>query len=108
MFRMDKIMKKLFYILSAAAVMATACVRESVPEQEQESVLTTSVAPKEGDMMLVTFALSIPEAELVAAQTRLQNFDDWEAPEQSRRTKCMLPSSAAAAATAEAVTSRTL
>ena len=84
MFRMDKIMKKLFYILTAAAVMATACVRESVPEQEQESVLTTSVAPKEGDMMLVTFALSIPEAELVAAQTRLQNFDDWEAPEQPK------------------------
>jgi hypothetical protein len=81
---MDKIMKKLFYILTAAAVMATACVRESVPEQEQESVLTTSVAPKEGDMMLVTFALSIPEAELVAAQTRLQNFDDWEAPEQPK------------------------
>ena len=84
MFRMDKIMKKLFYILTAAAVMATACVRESVPEQEQESVLTTSVAPKEGDMMLVTFALSVPEAELVAAQTRLQNFDDWEAPEQPK------------------------
>ena len=76
MFRMDKIMKKLFYILTAAAVMATACVRESVPEQEQESVLTTTVAPKEGDMMLVTFALSIPEAELVATQTRSQTFDD--------------------------------
>jgi hypothetical protein len=35
-------------------------------------------------MMLVTFALSVPEAELVAAQTRLQNFDDWEAPEQPK------------------------
>ncbi len=80
MFRMDKIMKKLFYILTAAAVMATACVRESVPEQEQESVLTTSVAPKEGDMMLVTFALSIPDAELLATQTRSQTFDNT--PEQ--------------------------
>ncbi len=80
MFRMDKIMKKIFYILSAAVVMATACVRESVPEQEQEPILTTTVAPQEGDMMLVTFALSIPEAELVATQTRSQTFDDT--PEQ--------------------------
>ncbi|MBR4822284.1 MAG: hypothetical protein IKZ71_03955 [Bacteroidales bacterium] len=59
-------MKKIFYILSAAVVMATACVQESVPVQEQESFITTTVAPKEGDMMLVTFALSMPEAELVA------------------------------------------
>ena len=80
MFRMDKIMKKLFYILSAAVVMATACVRESVPEQEQEPILTTTVAPQEGDMMLVTFALSIPDAELLATQTRAQTFDDT--PEQ--------------------------
>ena len=80
MFRMDKIMKKLFYILTAAAVMATACVRESVPEQEQEPILTTTVAPQEGDMMLVTFALSMPEAELVATQTRSQTFDNT--PEQ--------------------------
>ena len=77
---MDKIMKKLFYILSAAVVMATACVRESVPEQEQEPILTTTVAPQEGDMMLVTFALSIPDAELLATQTRAQTFDDT--PEQ--------------------------
>jgi hypothetical protein len=80
MFRMDKIMKKLFYILSAAVVMATACVRESVPEQEQEPILTTTVAPQEGDMMLVTFALSIPDAELLATQTRAQTFDNT--PEQ--------------------------
>ena len=80
MFRMDKIMKKIFYILSAAVVMATACVQESVPVQEQEPYLTTSVAPKEGDMMLVTFALSMPEAELVATQTRAQTFD--QVPEQ--------------------------
>lgn len=80
MFRMEKIMKKLFYILSAAVVMATACVRESVPEQEQEPILTTTVAPQEGDMMLVTFALSMPDAELVATQTRSQTFDNT--PEQ--------------------------
>ena len=80
MFRMEKIMKKLFYILSAAVVMATACVRESVPEQEQEPILTTTVAPQEGDMMLVTFALSIPDAELLATQTRAQTFDNT--PEQ--------------------------
>ena len=60
--------------------MATACVRESVPEQEQEPILTTTVAPQEGDMMLVTFALSIPDAELLATQTRAQTFDDT--PEQ--------------------------
>ena len=68
MFRMEKIMKKLFYILSAAV------------EQEQEPILTTTVAPQEGDMMLVTFALSMPEAELVATQTRSQTFDNT--PEQ--------------------------
>jgi hypothetical protein len=71
---MDKIMKKIFYILSAAVVMATACVRESIPEQE--SVLTTTVAPAEGDMMRVTFSLSVPETVLYATQTRSQNFSD--------------------------------
>ena len=74
MFRMDKIMKKIFYILSAAAVMATACIRESVPEQQ--SVLTTTVAPKEGDLMLVTFTLSIPETVLYATETRNTSFSD--------------------------------
>lgn len=73
-------MKKLFYILTAAVVMATACVQESIPVQEQESFITTTVAPKEGDMMLVTFALSMPDAELVATQTRSQTFDNT--PEQ--------------------------
>lgn len=80
MFRMDKIMKKIFYIFSAAVIMATACVRESVPEQEQEPILTTTVAPEEGDMMLVTFALSVPEGELLATPTRAQTFGDT--PEQ--------------------------
>ena len=74
MSRMETIMKKLFYILSAAVVMATACTRESVPEQP--SYMTTTVAPAEGDMMLVTFNLSIPEAEIQAIQTRSQTFGD--------------------------------
>ena len=74
MFRMDKIMKKIFYILFAAVVMATACTRESVPEQP--SVLTTTVPPAEGDMMRVTFNLSLPEAVLYATQTRNSSFSD--------------------------------
>ena len=74
MFRMEKIMKKLFYILSAAVVMATACTRESVPEQP--SYLTTTVAPAEGDMMLVSFNLSFPETEIQAVLTRSQTFSD--------------------------------
>ena len=74
MIRMDKIMKKILYILSAAVVMATACVRESIPEQE--SVLTTTVAPAEGDMMCVTFSLSVPETVLYATETRSQTFAD--------------------------------
>ena len=79
MFRMEKIMKKLFYILSAAVVMATACTRESVPEQP--SYLTTTVAPAEGDMMLVTFTLSVPETVLYANETRATNFYTCQDPE---------------------------
>ena len=71
---MDKNMKKIFYILSAAVVMATACTRETLPEQE--SVLTTTVAPAEGDMMCVTFSLSVPETVLYATETRSQTFAD--------------------------------
>ena len=67
-------MKKIFYILSAAAVMATACTRESVPEQQ--SVLTTTVAPEEGEMMLVSFTLSLPDAAMYATQTRNTSFAD--------------------------------
>lgn len=77
MLRMDKIMKKIFYILSAAAVLATACTRESVPEQQ--SVLTTTVAPEEGDLMLVTFTLSVPETVFYATQTRSLNFEEQSA-----------------------------
>lgn len=64
---MDKIMKKLLYILSTAVLMTTACVREIVPEQ---SVLTTTVAPKEGDLASVSFSVTLPETSLYAAQTR--------------------------------------
>ncbi|MBR2210330.1 MAG: hypothetical protein IJ896_02485 [Fibrobacter sp.] len=61
-------MKKVLYILFAAVAMATACTREAVPEQQ--SVLTTTVAPKEGDLMRVTFTVTVPETDLFATQTR--------------------------------------
>lgn len=81
MIRMDMIMKKIFYFFSAAVVMATACTRETLPKQT--SVLTTTVAPEEGEMMRVTFTLSIPETILYAAQTRSQSFyDERPTPEQ--------------------------
>lgn len=64
-------MKKIFYILSAAVVMATACTREFAPEQK--SVLTTTVAPQEGDMARVTFSVTVPETALYATQTRAQH-----------------------------------
>ena len=61
-------MKKIFYILSAAVVMATACTREANPVQQ--SVLTTTVAPGEDDMLLVTFKVTVPETSLYATETR--------------------------------------
>lgn len=64
-------MKKFFYILSAAVVMATACTRELAPEQK--SVLTTTVAPQEGAMARVTFSVTVPETALYATQTRAQH-----------------------------------
>ena len=64
-------MKKIFYILSAAVVMATACNRELTPEKQ--SVLSTTVAPQEGDMALVTFKVTVPETALYATQTRAQH-----------------------------------
>ena len=64
-------MKKTIYILSAAVVLATACTREAVPEQP--SVLTTTVAPSEGDLVRVTFDVSIPDAMLYSTQTRSNN-----------------------------------
>ncbi len=68
---MGKIMKKFFYILSAAILMATACTREIAPEQK--SVLTTTVAPQEGAMAKVTFSITVPETDLYATQTRAQH-----------------------------------
>lgn len=64
-------MKKIIYILSAAAVMATACTRELAPEQK--SILTTTVAPMEGDLARVTFSITVPETALYATQTRAQH-----------------------------------
>ena len=61
-------MKKIKYILSAAVIMATACTRESVPEQP--SVLTTTVAPSEGDLARVVFEISFPDAIHYATETR--------------------------------------
>ena len=61
-------MKKFFYILSAAVVMATACTRELAPETQ--SIRTTTVAPADGDLALVTFSITVPETSLFAVQTR--------------------------------------
>lgn len=61
-------MKKFFFILSAAVVMATACNRELTPEKQ--SVLTTTVAPQDGDWAMVQFNISVPETALYATQTR--------------------------------------
>ena len=74
MIRMDMIMKKIIYILSVAVVMATACTRELVPEQP--SVLTTTVAPEEGDMMRVIFSIPATETMLQAVETRNSSFSD--------------------------------
>ena len=65
-------MKKIFFILSAAVVMATtACTRESA--LEQKSVLTTTVAPQDGDMARVTFSITVPQTDLYATLTRAQH-----------------------------------
>ena len=61
-------MKKFFYILSAAVVMATACSRELAPETQ--SIRTTTVAPADGDLALVTFSITVPETAIYATQTR--------------------------------------
>ena len=60
-------MKKLFYIFFAAVLMVTACTRELVPEQ---SVPSTTVTPEDGDMALVTFTVTVPEAPRYASQTK--------------------------------------
>ena len=52
--------------------MMTACTRESA--FEQKSVLTTTVAPQEGDLARVTFTITVPETDLFATQTRAQHM----------------------------------
>ena len=64
-------MKKIFYILSAAVIFAAACTKEMT--QEQSVRPTTTIAPSEGDMALVTFKVNVPEASLYATPTRAQH-----------------------------------
>ncbi len=64
-------MKKIFYILSAAVIFAAACTKEMTHEQSVRP--TTTVAPDEGDMALVTFKVNVPEAALYATPTRAQH-----------------------------------
>lgn len=70
-------MKKFFYILSAAVVMATACTRELTPETQ--SIRTTTVAPADGDLALVNFSITVPETALYAVQTRADALPDQPA-----------------------------
>ena len=64
-------MKKIFYILSVAVIFAAACTKEMT--QEQSVRPTTTIAPSEGDMALVTFKVNVPEASLYATPTRAQH-----------------------------------
>lgn len=64
-------MKKIFYILSVAVIFAAACTKEMTHEQSVRP--TTTVAPSEGDMALVTFKVNVPEASLYATPTRAQH-----------------------------------
>ena len=64
-------MKKIFYILSAAVIFAAACTKEMTHEQSVRP--TTTVAPKDGDMALITFKVNVPEAALYATPTRAQH-----------------------------------
>ena len=63
-------MKKIIYIFSAALLCLVACTRENMPVQK---VSYTNVPPKEGDMALVTFSVTVPETMLYATQTRVQH-----------------------------------
>ena len=69
---MISVMNKAFYIFSTVLVLATACNRELTPDKPQ-SVLSTTVAPQEGDMARVTFKVTVPETALYATQTRAQH-----------------------------------
>ena len=63
-------MKKIIYIFSAALLCLVACTRENMPVQK---VSYTNVPPKDGDMALVTFSVTVPETMLYATQTRAQH-----------------------------------
>ena len=63
-------MKKILYIFSAALLCLVACTRENMPVQK---VSYTTVPPKDGDMALVTFSVTVPETMLYATQTRAQH-----------------------------------
>lgn len=63
-------MKKLIYIFSAALLCLVACTRENMPVQK---VSYTNVPPKDGDMALVTFTVTVPETMLYATETRVQH-----------------------------------
>ena len=63
-------MKKIIYIFSAALLCLVACTRENMPVQK---VSYTNVPPKDGDMALVTFTVTVPETMLNATLTRTQH-----------------------------------
>lgn len=60
-------MKKIIYVFSAALLCLVSCNQGLNLEQ---SVRTTSVPPKEGDLARVTFYVTVPEAPLYATQTK--------------------------------------
>lgn len=63
-------MKKIIYFFSAALLCLVACSRENVPVQ---TIRTTTIAPKEGDLALVTFYVTVPEMPLYATETRSEH-----------------------------------
>ena len=60
-------MKKIIYIFSAALLCLVSCTQGLNLEQ---TVRTTTVPPKDGDMARVTFYVTVPEAPLYATQTK--------------------------------------
>lgn len=59
-------MKKIIYIFSAALLCLVACTRENFPMERN----STTVAPKEGDLAVVRFTVSVPETQLRSVETR--------------------------------------
>ncbi len=60
-------MKKIVYIFSVALLCLVSCTQGLNLDQ---SVRTTSIAPKEGDLALVTFTVTVPETPLYSTETR--------------------------------------